>query len=40
MNEEIKKMLDEEIKSEIEDLASLNPGSEEKSATIDDLARR
>ncbi len=39
MNEEIKKMLDEEIKSEIEDLSSLNPGSEEKSAAIDDLAK-
>lgn len=37
--EEIRKMLDEEIKSEINDLASMKTGSDEKSAAIDNLAK-
>ena len=37
--EEIRKMLDEEIKSEINELASMKSGSDEKSAAIDDLAK-
>lgn len=36
--EEIKSLLEEEIKSEIQSLSSLEPGSKEKSAAIDDLA--
>jgi hypothetical protein len=37
--DEIRNLLEEEIKSEIEDLSALTPGSEEKSAAIDDLAK-
>ena len=36
--EEIKKMLNEEIKNEIQDLSDLESGSEEKSKAISDLA--
>lgn len=38
MDEEIKKMLGEEIKAEICDLTTLQPGSKEKSSAIEDLA--
>jgi len=37
--EEIKSLLEEEIKLEIQSLASLQPGSDEKSTAIDDLAK-
>lgn len=37
--EEIRKMLDEEIKLQINELASMKSGSDEKSAAIDDLAK-
>lgn len=36
---EIKTMLEEEIKSQIEDLESLENGSEEKASAIDDLVK-
>lgn len=36
---EIKTMLEEEIKSQIEDLESLKNGSEEKASAIDDLVK-
>lgn len=39
MNEEIKDLLGEEIKSEIENLSSLESGSKEKSAAIEDLTK-
>ncbi len=39
MNEEIKELLNEEIKGEIQSLASMANGSEEKSAAIEDLAK-
>jgi hypothetical protein len=39
MNDEIKKMLEEEIKAGIEDLSSLESGSQEKTAAIDDLVK-
>ncbi len=39
MDKNIKKMLDEEIREEIIDLSNLQPGSEEKSAAIDDLVK-
>lgn len=38
MDEEIRNLLSEEIKTEIEDLSSLEPGSKEKSQAVDDLA--
>jgi hypothetical protein len=38
MDEEIKKMLTEEIKKQISGLSALAPGSKEKEAAIDDLA--
>jgi len=38
MDEKIKNLLEEEIKSEINNLSTLNSGSKEKSAAIDDLA--
>lgn len=38
MKEELKNLLAEEIKSEIQDLSSLSPGSKEKSTAIEDLA--
>jgi len=37
--EEIKSLLEEEIKSEIQDLSNLQLGSKEKSAAIEDLAK-
>lgn len=37
--EEIKSMLSEEIKREIEVLSTLSPGSKEKSTAIDDLTK-
>lgn len=37
MNEEIKKMLDEEIKEEFHNLSSLQAGSKEKSTAIENL---
>lgn len=37
--EEIKSMLSEEIKREIEALSTLSPGSKEKSTAIDDLTK-
>lgn len=37
--EEIKKMLDEEIKTEIQGLSKYETGSKEKSAAIEDLAK-
>lgn len=39
MNEEIKDLLGEEIKSGIRDLSSLQSGSKEKSSAIDDLVK-
>jgi hypothetical protein len=39
MNEEIKDLLGEEIKAEISDLSTLETGSKEKSAAIEDLAK-
>lgn len=39
MKEELKNLLVEEIKSEIQDLSSLSPGSKEKSTAIEDLAQ-
>lgn len=36
--EEIKRMLDEEIKTEIQELSKYETGSKEKSAAIEDLA--
>lgn len=39
MDEEIKDLLGEEIKTEIRDLSTLEPGSKEKSTAIDDLAK-
>lgn len=39
MNEEIKDLLGEEIKSEIEALSSLESGSKEKSVAIEDLTK-
>ena len=39
MKEELKNLLAEEIKSEIQDLSSLSPGSKEKSTAIEDLAQ-
>ena len=39
MNDEIKDLLGEEIKTEIRDLSTLEPGSKEKSTAIDDLAK-
>lgn len=38
MDEEIRNLLSEAIKTEIEDLSSLEPGSKEKSQAIDNLA--
>ena len=37
MNEEIKKMLDEEIKEEIQNLSSFQAGSKEKTTAIENL---
>ncbi|GHV47368.1 hypothetical protein FACS189499_04750 [Clostridia bacterium] len=39
MNEEIRDLLGEEIKAEINDLSNLDAGSKEKSIAIDDLAK-
>lgn len=39
MGEEIKDLLGEEIKTEIRDLSTLEPGSKEKSTAIEDLAK-
>jgi len=39
MDEEMKDLLAEEIKEEIRNLSDLNPGSEEKSKAIDDVAK-
>jgi len=39
MDEEIRKLLEEEIKREIRDLSTLEPGSKEKSTAIEDLAK-
>ncbi|MDR1066198.1 MAG: hypothetical protein LBL35_02015 [Clostridiales bacterium] len=39
MGDEIKKLLGEEIKTEIQGLAYLDPGSEEKSTAIEDLVK-
>lgn len=39
MNEEIRDLLGEEIKTEIRNLSTLEPGSKEKSTAIDDLAK-
>lgn len=39
MDEEIKGLLDEEIRAELSDLSALNTGSEEKSGAIDDLVK-
>lgn len=39
MDEEIRNLLGEEIKVEILDLSTLEPGSKEKSTAIDDLAK-
>lgn len=38
MDEEIRRLLGEEIKTEIRDLSTLEPGGKEKSTAIDDLA--
>ncbi len=38
MDEEIKRLLEKEIKTEIRDLSILEPGSKEKSTAIEDLA--
>jgi hypothetical protein len=39
MDEEIRDLLGEEIKREIRDLSTLEPGSKEKSTAIEDLAK-
>lgn len=39
MDEEIRNLLEEEIKAEIRDLSTLELGSKEKSTAIDDLAK-
>ena len=39
MDEEIRNLLGEEIKTEIRDLSTLEPGSKEKSIAIEDLAK-
>lgn len=39
MDEENRKLLEEEIKREIRDLSTLEPGSKEKSTAIEDLAK-
>ena len=39
MNDEIRDLLEEEIKTEIRDLSTLEPGSKEKSTAIEDLAK-
>ena len=39
MNEEIKDLLAEEIKTEIRNLSTLEPGSKEKSTAIDNLVK-
>lgn len=39
MDEEIRRLLGEEIKREIRDLSTLEPGSKEKSTAIEDLAK-
>ena len=39
MDEEIRKLLEEEIKAEIRDLSTLESGSKEKSTAIEDLAK-
>jgi hypothetical protein len=39
MDEEIRNLLEEEIKAEIRDLSTLEPGSKEKSTAIEDLAK-
>lgn len=39
MDEEIKGLLEEEIKAEIRDLSTLQSGSDEKSTAIDDLVK-
>lgn len=39
MDEEIRKLLEEEIKTEIRDLSTLEPGSKEKSTAVEDLAK-
>lgn len=39
MGEEIRDLLGEEIKEEIQNLSTLEPGSKEKSTAIDDLAK-
>lgn len=37
--DEIRELLNEEIKKQIKDLSNLNPGSEEKSRATDDVAK-
>ena len=39
MGEEIKNLLEEEIKNEIKNLASLEPGSEKHSTAVESLAK-
>lgn len=39
MNDEIRDLLGEEIKTEIRDLSTFEPGSKEKSIAIEDLAK-
>ena len=39
MNDEIRDLLGEEIKTEIRDLSTFEPGSKEKSTAIEDLAK-
>lgn len=39
MENEIKRLLEEEIKTEIQVLSSMEPGSKEKSAAIEDLTK-
>ena len=39
MDEEIRELLGEEIKTEIRNLSTLEPGSKEKSTAIEDLAK-
>ena len=39
MGEEIKNLMEEEIKNEIENLASLEPGSEKHSTAVESLAK-